>query len=189
MKLVSKEIKNKEFIYNGFVQGSNTDKDVIARACGYFSGDIICSVKLKFESEKEQYFLNIDFEAQGEQKLLELDDIEEMSQRIGLTIDDIENSYDYARKNKVTQEKDVKIITKIFEEYPELFSSNCWYEGVISLSQINKKTQEKEKLIDNKYESELGLEGVLGSIQDIHDKYNNDEDNIELVEWLLEEYV
>lgn len=189
MKLLSKEIKNSEHLYEGFIQGSETDKDVIARACGYLNGDLVCSVKAKLEDEQFEYSLNIDYSTSGEQKLLELEDIDEISKKIGVLVSDLENAYDVAKKNKVSQANHVLVLSKLFQEYSgDLFSLNCWYEGDITLTRKNKTTKEVEKLIENRYESEQGLEGVFGSIQEIHDYYKKDEFMVELLEWLLEDF-
>lgn len=186
MKLLSKEIKNYNPLYNGFIQGTDTDKDVLARACGLFDNDVVCSVELKLEDEKNLYTLKVDYYTTGEQKLVELEDTLEKANKIGYSKDKIENAYNSARKNKANTAEQVIILTKIFDEYPEVFSNNCWYEGVITLIRKNKTTEECDNLICNEYESALGLEGVHDSIQGIHDYYNKDDENIELVEWLLE---
>lgn len=185
MKIITKVVQNESFIHDGFSQGSNTDRDVIARACGALSGNSLVTAKVSLEDEKNHYELTVSYETQGEQKILEIDDLTELSREIQEDEDVIDSICSSARKCKVSGAKNVAILSKILSARPELLGLNCWYEGVISLSKKNKESGVTTQLESNMFESDLGLDGVAGSIQEIHEKYKDDKTIIELVEWLL----
>jgi hypothetical protein len=185
MKILNTNFELSQKMYPNFQKGSETDKDVIARACGFNQGMIILSYTVDFEFDKNKYELQIDFATSGEQKVHEdLDDLEEISRKINENLDDVENTLSNANKSKINDYKEVEIFSKLVNEVDNLFRENCWYEGDIVLTKTDSNGV-KEKLIEN-YESNIGLEGVYGSIKDIEDHFNNEENLISYLEYLLD---
>ena len=66
MRLVSKEIKTSTKIYKGFHQGKKTDREIIARACGFQEGEAVATAEMVFENDSNIYQLTMGYEAQGE---------------------------------------------------------------------------------------------------------------------------
>ena len=185
MKILNTNFELSPKIYPNFQKGSETDKDVIARACGFDQGITILSYTVDFEFNNSKYELQVDFATSGEQKIHEdLDNLDEVSKKISESVEDIENTLSNANKSKINDYKEVKIFSKLVNEVDNLFRENCWYEGDIVLTKFN-PNGEKEKIIEN-YESNLGLEGVHGSIRDIEDYFNNEENLTSYLECLLE---
>ena len=164
-RIISKEIKTNE--YPGLIIGGDTDKDYLARACGFMSHHDISTSKIKIEHEENEYLMEIIHYPMGEQKFLEQDDFIDL--------------IDQANNCEITQEESVRELFQLVNNQEIEFRENCWYEACITI-----KKGEEEILSD--YESNMGLEGVKGSIQEILDEYNNNNTLIEIFDWLLEEY-
>lgn len=161
-------------MYPAFQKGSETDKDVIARACGFDSGMTVLSFECSFEYMDLNYEIKIDFGTQGEQRLVdEIEDVEELAKKIKASVDEIENTLSNANKCKINDSLEVEIFTQMCNECQEMFRNNCWYEGDITLKRVNPDGT-KETIVEN-YESDLGLEGVYGSVKEIEDNFSNSE--------------
>lgn len=184
MKLLLLEIENQK-LYNGFVQGSDIDRDVIARACGFLSGELVATLRAKLEDlDNNKYSLEIKFVSTGEQKIDSSLDEEGLAIIMNKNFDKVSSVISNSRKNKVDSHDDVVLFSEIVKEEANLFSSNSWYEGIVSLKKEGNNEETKE-VISSQFESDLGLDGCYGSIQEIHDRLN-EESIVELVDWLID---
>lgn len=187
MKILEYSIKDNDPIFEGFILGTKTDKDVLARACGIFANNCtMTSVNVKLEDDQLIYMFKVDYSTQGEQKLNDISaELKQFAQDKCLDISDVESAYSNAKKCKLSTLNEINIIADLFEDYgAEIFDSSCWLEGRIYLTKINKISGEEDIVIDGDFESDVGLDGVFESISEIHNKYNQDF-IIETVEYLL----
>lgn len=196
MKILLKEFTHNENMYPGFVIGTMTDKDLIARSCGYFSNTTICSCNALLEGKDFNYKISINFSSLGKQKTYSFDEdqcrnIAENLNKIegsNYTTEEIEELMSQVSKSKVNSEKNVLLLALLLKNRVDIFVDYSWYEGSVSLQKINKETNESSNLISDEYESNLGMEGVYESLQHIQKTYENDDQWISLLDYLLAEF-
>ena len=184
MNIKSNKLTLSPVMYPSFQKGSETDKDIIARACGFDSSMVILSLYCSFSYNNIDYELTIDFSTQGEQRLVnDIKDVENFSKEVKVSLNDMENILSNANKCKLNDQRDIDIFSHMCTRFDNLLRNNCWYEGDITFKKINSDGT-KEKLIES-YESDLGLEGCYESIKEIEDYFLNNEKLESYIEYLI----
>ena len=186
MRIVKFEMLNSE-LYSGFSQGSATDQDVIARACGVLQGHEVVSLKSELKDEDgSKYFLDVSFESCGEQRLEYMGASlrRELSTKLKRSLSEIEDVLLNARDNKIESSKEVALLSEIIEEEDQLFIMNSWYEGFVTLKKEDHETKEVTTIISGVPVGDFCHDGVYGSVQDIHGRFGPKE-AIDIVEYQI----
>ena len=166
-QIIAKSIKTET--YPGLEINTTTDRDVLARACGFMPHHPVNKSTIIINHEGKEYHMIITHYATGEQSFCDADD------------EDIQELLDKANNNEINQEEDIKRLAELIDNQEVEFRENCWYEADITI------TKDKDTIMSD-YESNIGLEGVKGSISEILNEYKDDENLISTFQWLMEEY-
>lgn len=156
--------------YPGFVLGTKTDKDVLARMCGVLNNEAVALGT--YVTDKYKFYL-------------ELRNVGDQS--FNINYNDIPEDQYFAQasaqKNKLSGEKEIELMLKMLEDNEIDFRNNCWYEASISILDI----KENKMILTNTMESEIGLEGVWESISEFKEYMENDDNLISYIECILED--
>lgn len=170
MKITKRSIDNTNV--TGITIGSTCDRDVIYCALGYQSNHPLVKAVIEFDTGSK---LEMNFVIQGEQNRVEFNGTS------SLTEDQLENLLNTINRKKLSKKEDIEEFAKLLDSGDVEFGNNSWLEGVITLRKGEKT------LIKTEYESDLGLDGVWQSVQDINEFLNDDVRVIDLLNY-LEDY-
>lgn len=161
--------------FDGFKIGNDFDVDVLARAMGVKSGDLVASTCF----ESDGYKVDFEFFSKGEQNITILtDDI--LARDIALKYMSEEEKEDTAPEeflesfqysfnhSELTNESSLFLYKELRENELLHFEDNSWFEGHVCIKDSNGRI-----LVDD-WECNLGGDGVYGSIEEIELLLNGD---------------